>query len=60
MDWGELVVDADGTFEKGLVRIIYSRDQVFQSKTMRLVKVCGSTKESIILSYLKRNVCFSH
>ena len=28
VDWGELVVDADGTFEEGLVRILDSRDQV--------------------------------
>ena len=26
--WGELVVDADGTFEEGPVRIIDSQDQV--------------------------------
>ena len=28
VDWRELVVDADGTFEEGLVRIMDSRDQV--------------------------------
>ena len=28
VDWGELVVDADGTFEVGPVRIMDSRDQV--------------------------------
>ena len=39
MDWGELVVDADGTFEEGSIRIMDSRDQVLQGKTMRLVKV---------------------
>ena len=39
MDWGELVVDADKTLEEGLVRIMDSRDHVFQGKTMRLVKV---------------------
>ena len=37
--WGELVVDADGTFEEGPVRIMYSREQVLRSKTVRLVKV---------------------
>ena len=26
MDWGELIVDADGTFEEGPVRIMDSRD----------------------------------
>ena len=39
VDWGELVVDADGTFEKGLVRIMDSREQVLRGKTVRLVKV---------------------
>ena len=39
MDWGELIVDADGTFEEGLVCIMDSRDQVLRCKTMRLVKV---------------------
>ena len=39
VDWGELVVDADGTFEEGPVRIMDSRDQVLRSKTVRLVKV---------------------
>ena len=29
VDWGELVVDADGTFEEGTVRIMDSREQVF-------------------------------
>ena len=28
VDWGELVVDVDGTFEEGPVRIMDSRDQV--------------------------------
>ena len=39
MDWGELVVDTDGTYEKGPERIMDSRDQVLRSKTVRLVKV---------------------
>ena len=39
VDWGELVIDADGTFEEGPVRIIDSQDQVFQGKIARLVKV---------------------
>ena len=38
-DWGELVVDADETFEEGLVRIMGSREQVLRGKTVRLVKV---------------------
>ena len=39
VDWGELVVDADGSFEEGLVCIVDSRDKVLRSKTVRLVKV---------------------
>ena len=39
VDWGELVVDVDGTFEEGPVRIMESREQVFRRKTVRLVKV---------------------
>ena len=39
MDWGELVVDADGTFEEGLVCIMDSWDQVLQGKIVRLIKV---------------------
>ena len=39
VDWGELVVDADGTFEEGPVRIMDSREQVLRGKTVRLIKV---------------------
>ena len=39
VDWGELVVDADETFEEGLVRIMDKREQVLRGKTVRLVKV---------------------
>ena len=39
VDWGEIEVDMDGTFEEGLVCIMDSRDQVLQSNTMRLVMV---------------------
>ena len=39
VDWGEIVVDADGTFEEGPVRIMDSREQVLRGKTVRLVKV---------------------
>ena len=39
VDWGELVVDADGTFEEGQVRIMDSREQVLRGKIVRLVKV---------------------
>ena len=39
VDWGELVIDADGTFEEGPVRIVDSRDEVLRRKIVRLVKV---------------------
>ena len=39
VDWGEITVDTDGTFEKGLVRTLDSRDQVLRCKIVRLVKV---------------------
>ena len=32
VDWGELVVDTDGTFEEGPVRIMDSRDQVLRGR----------------------------
>ena len=39
VDWGEIEVDSDGTFEEGPVCIMDSREQVLQCKTMRLVRV---------------------
>ena len=39
VEWGELVVDADRTFEEGLVHIMDSREKVLHGKTMRIVKV---------------------
>ena len=39
MDWGEIEVDTDETFEEGPVCIMDSRDQVLRCKTVRLVKV---------------------
>ena len=30
VDWGEFIVDADGTFEEGPVRIMDSREQVLR------------------------------
>ena len=45
VDWGEIEVDTDGTFEEGPVCIMDSRDQVLRRKTVRLVRVlcqhCG-------------------
>ena len=37
VDWGKLIVDIDGAFEEGPVRIKDSRDQVLQRKTVRVV-----------------------
>ena len=39
VDWGELVVNADGTFEEEPVLIMDSQEQVLRGKTVRLVKV---------------------
>ena len=39
VDWGQIEVDTDGTFEEGPVRIVDSRDQVLRRKIVRLVKV---------------------
>ena len=39
MDWGEIEVDKDETFEEGPVCIMDSRDQVLRRKTVRIVRV---------------------
>ena len=39
VDWGEITVDTNGTFEEGLVRILDSRDQVLRRMTVRLVNI---------------------
>ena len=39
VDWGQIEVDTDRTFEEGLVCILDSRDQVLRRKTARLVRV---------------------
>ena len=70
VDWGELVVYADGTFEEELVHIMNSQDQVLRGKTVRLVNVLwqhrgveeanGNTKTlcvPIILSHLRMKEC---
>ena len=36
VDWGQIEVETDGTFEKGPVCIVDSRNQVLQRKTVRL------------------------
>ena len=39
VDWGQIEVDTDGTFDEGPGCIVCSRDQVLRSKTVRLVRV---------------------
>ena len=39
VDWGEIIVDTDGTFEEGPAHILDGRDQVLRRTTVRLVKV---------------------
>ena len=39
VDWGDITVDTDGTFEEGPMLILDSRDQVLRCKIVRLVKV---------------------
>ena len=45
VDWGQIEVGTDGTFEEGPVCILDSRDQFLRRKTVRLVRVlwrhCG-------------------
>ena len=39
VDWGQIEIDTDGTFEEGPVCILDSRDQVLLRKTVRLVRL---------------------
>ena len=39
VDWGQIEVDTDETFEEGPVCIVDNRDQVLRRKTLRLVRV---------------------
>ena len=45
VDWGQIEIDTDGTFEEGPMCIVDSRDRVLRRKTVRLVGVlwqhCG-------------------
>ena len=45
VDWREIFVDTDGTFEEGPVRIMNSQDQVLRCKTVRLVRVLWRHRE---------------
>ena len=44
VDWGEIIVDTDGTFKEGPMRILDSQDKVLRRKTVRLVKVLWQHK----------------
>ena len=39
VDWGEIEVDTDGTFDEGPVCIMDFQDQVLRCKTVRIVRV---------------------
>ena len=39
VDWGQIEVDTNGTFEEGPICILDGHDQVLQRKTVRLVRV---------------------
>ena len=39
VDWGQIEVDTDGTFEEGPMCILDNRDHVLRRKTVRLVRV---------------------
>ena len=59
VDWGQIKVDIDETFEEGPVCILDSRDQVLLCKTMRLVRVLWrhyGVEESTIPSCLGMKV----
>ena len=45
VDWGQIEVDTDGTFEEGPVCIVDSRDQVLRRKIVRLVWYYRDTME---------------
>ena len=42
VDWGQIKVDTDGTFEEGPVYILDSRDQVLRRNTVRLVSAMAA------------------
>ena len=45
VDWEEIIVDIDETFEEGPVCILDSRNQVLRRKTVQLVKVLWQHEE---------------
>ena len=44
VDWGQIEVDIDGTFEEGPVCILDSRDQALRRKTMRSQRGSARTR----------------
>ena len=50
VDWGQIEIDMDGTFEEGPVYIVDSRYQVLRRKTVRQVRVlwrrCGAEEST--------------
>ena len=72
MDWVDITVDTDGTFEEGPVHILDSWEQVLRHKTVLLVKVLlqhrgvdeatWERKDTMlaILFYLRMKVCLSN
>ena len=51
VDWGQIEIDTDETFEEGPVCIVDSRDRVLRRKTVRLVRVlwqhCGVEESTL-------------
>ena len=39
LDWGDLVINEDVTYEEQLIRVLDTRDQVLRGKTIPLVKI---------------------
>ena len=57
VDWGQIDVDTDETFEEGLVCIVNSPDQVLRRKIVRLIWYYGGTMEWRILRGSARTRC---
>ena len=60
VDWGEIEVDTDGTFEEGPVCIMDSRDQVVRRKTVRLVRVLWHHREVEVSTWERGTRCGPH
>ena len=39
LDWGDLIINEDATYEERPIRVLDTRDQVFRGKTIPLVKI---------------------